>query len=182
MSLPEQQEWISFKKLRANRLYRLSHYEEAIDSYMEALTGSIILNEQQAVVIMLCNLSSCLISLTRYTLALDLLDHALSTDSANPRALERKGFALMNMGKEDEALVVLKTAASVCKDKRLANTISVHLAKVTKQRTSQKELYKRMVRNEGSPERQDVGWLEYISAAVGSVFSLCRRRTSHNPA
>ena len=134
MNPAEQEEWILYKKMHANRLYKHSQFTSAFAPYLEALTGSMLLQDPSLQVTLLCNLASCLTRTGNLEEALSLTDAALVIDTSNSRALERRGFVLFSMGYHEEALESLTQCINISTDTAIQNQASSLIQRIGKKK------------------------------------------------
>ena len=146
LTCEEQAEWLAYHKLIGNKYYRSGNITKAIEVYMETLTASKILKDDSATVTVLCNLASCMISQGQAQAAVNILKEALAMQPGHPRALERRAFALCEMGMLEEAEEDLKNGIKSAGEKNLVEKMKQMLLKVHADKRKNKEMYKKMVR------------------------------------
>jgi tetratricopeptide (TPR) repeat protein len=111
----ERLEWAVEMKNHGNDFYAQLNYQEAMTTYVEALTasdfGSVesLSNIDNMIVPVLCNLSACCIQLEQWNKAVQFSQQALNLRPDCVKAQLRKGMALVRMREYSDALNCLKT-------------------------------------------------------------------------
>ena len=113
--------------------------------YMDALTASKILKDDNTTVAILCNLASCMIYQNQYDSALTILQQALNLQPNYARALERRAFVYNAMGKIEKAQEDLINGINNAKDKNLEDKMKEMLRKNHFDLKEKKEMYKKMI-------------------------------------
>ncbi|CAG9329244.1 unnamed protein product [Blepharisma stoltei] len=151
----EKQEWLSYHKLIGNRLFKNKKYEDAVKIYMEALIAAKLLGDNNCGAVLLCNLSSCMLSLNKPENAENLATQALLFKENHQRALERRAQARYKMGRSDLAEEDLKLGLRFVEEVALKKKMIELSNQIAQDNMKAKELYKRMINNDNDEERPE---------------------------
>lgn len=186
MSADEKTEWVSVHKLIGNKYYRSGNYNKAQEVYFETITAAMILKDEDTVVVVLCNLAMCLISLNNYSGAVNMADKALKIRPNHSGALEKRARAYFGMGRVQEAESDLNQAIQYCDDKKLCVKLNEFKEKVGQEKVKTEKLYKKMVKKPNTSKVELPAWVlrvtKVLVGPIGWVSNLgfCKKRKQKN--
>lgn len=186
MDKEEKQEWVYYHKLIGNKYFRSKNYEKATEIYMQTLTAAKILEDKNTVVIVLCNLASCMINQNQFNSAIYLTQQALNIQPENPRAYERRAQAFSSVGNIQEAENSLHTGLKYSSDnKSLETKMKKMLSDLHKDKAKSKEIYKKMIENKSKLDVFIPKWLVKVTkialypfSAFSNLTSMCKRKST----
>jgi tetratricopeptide (TPR) repeat protein len=183
MTPDEQQEWIYIARLRGNRHYKASRYEQAVEVYLEAATAAKIKDDDGQVHMLLCNLSSCLLAQGLPSQALKMASQVLVEDPVNLRALERRARAYTALQQYSNAKADLMQALNLPQDERSRQRLEGLQQEMRLTERKDEQTYERMFPDKDS---EDEEWVPVVSSVVRlftfpvklyrAIESLCRRQ------
>lgn len=186
LSTDEKTEWVSVHKLIGNKYYRSGNYNKAQEVYFETITAAKILKDEDTVIVVLCNLSMCLISQNNYSGAITMAEKVLKIRPNHSGALEKRARAHFAMGRVQEAENDLNQAIQYCEDKKICAKLNEFKDKVRQAKVKTDKLYKKMVEKPKANRIELPAWvLRLTKVLVGPISWIsstrfCKKRKQKN--
>ena len=151
---------------------------------METITAAKILKDEDTVVVVLCNMAMCLISLENYSAAVTMAEKALKIRPSHSGALEKKARANFAMGKVQEAENDIAQAIQACEDRQVCVKLNEFKEKIRQAKASTDRMYKKMIQKPAkNPKVELPKWVLNLTKVligpiswVSSLGGLCKRK------
>lgn len=156
---------------------------------METITAAKILKDEDTVVVVLCNMAMCLISLENYSAAVTMAEKALKIRPTHFGALEKKARANFAMGKVQEAENDISQAIQVCEDRQVCVKLNEFREKIKQAKVSTNRLYKKMIQKplKSSSKVELPKWVFTLTKVligpiswVSSLGGFCKRKQKNS--
>ena len=164
-------EWLLDKKSEGNFLYKEKHFERAVSVYMEALVCAKLINHQESIATVLCNLSSCMIGLNKLSEALKLTEEALKVKNDSARAWERSGYAKFLLGRDSEAHQDWNKALELATSTSLKHKIHFNLKTLHQKTQKLKTKYSKLWKSQEKPPELPNVWV--VTLLVRVMLLVC---------
>eukprot|EP00744_Colponema_vietnamica_P022197 GILI01031854.1.p1 GENE.GILI01031854.1~~GILI01031854.1.p1 ORF type:complete len:267 (-),score=64.43 GILI01031854.1:25-825(-) len=153
-SASEKKEWGLRKKDQGNKLYREKKFQEAADIYLQALMSMDVeasaeeknVYQQEVQIPCLNNIAACMTEMSEWAKCVSICQQALLIDPRSFKSLFRRGQAMFNLGRFEEAKKDLQGAlANLPADQTaVRDKITLLLHKIKAQEKKDKAVYANM--------------------------------------
>ena len=173
------------RRLIGNKYYKAKNFEKANNFYFETITAASIVKDDSTKVIVMCNMSMCLLALQHYSAAKTMTDKAIEIQPDNLVVYEKRARIFLAMNQidkaEEDVRKGLELANGCKKDVQKFQDIQ---EKIRSENSKKKEMYKKMMKQSQPPPLYLPSWLStFTKSALSflSIFSslknICRRKS-----